>query len=336
MSVMPERRNLKFNLPRDRALDWQQEGRHITLFFNTLSIFFPVGERFFIDSLRNYRDELKDPELVEAVRQFIGQEAMHGREHEEYNDALLAAGLNVDKHEAQVTWLLDQVQKYFPKSTQLAVTSGLEHMTALMGDYLLSRCFQMIGQSTTRENALGLAAATGHLVRSELDQLDQRDTPRLSRRAYLRRIAGKTAILFALSLTTGAHEAGAKRRVVGVLARAGYAMGMAFQIIDDVLDFTADESRLGKPIGTDLRIGLYTLPVIEAVGREPALVAALADEIDVTAMIARVRQAGGIHAARNVAAAYTARAQSAIDLLPAQPVRAGLSMLVRSLLARDH
>lgn len=206
----------------------------------------------------------------------------------------------------------------------------------LMGDYLLSRCFQMIGQGTSRENALGLAAATGHLVRSELDQLDQRDTPRLSRRAYLRRIAGKTAVLFALSLTTGAHEAGAKRRVVALLSRAGYAMGMAFQIIDDVLDFTADESRLGKPIGADLRIGLYTLPVIEAVRREPALVAALADETDVTAMIARVRQAGGIHAARSVAAAYTARAQSAIDLLPAQSVRAGLSMLVRSLLARDH
>lgn len=206
----------------------------------------------------------------------------------------------------------------------------------LMGDYLLSRCFQMIGQGTSRENALGLAAATGHLVRSELDQLDQCDSPRLSRRAYFRRIAGKTAVLFGLSLTTGAHEAGAKPRVVAVLARAGYAMGMAFQVIDDVLDFTADEARLGKPVGTDLRIGLYTLPVIEAVRRDPSIAAALSGEFDLTALIARVRQAGGIAAARNVAAAYTARAQIAIDRLPVQPVRDGLSMLVRSLLSRDH
>ncbi|MDX1589618.1 MAG: metal-dependent hydrolase [Oleiphilaceae bacterium] len=137
MNVMPIRRNMKFNLDPSRINLWSGRGKHVTLFLNTLSTFFPEGERYFITSLRNYRDQITDPELQEAVRNFIGQEAMHGREHDEYNDAMAAAGLNTKEQEAQVTWLLKTVQKVFPESTQLGGTIALEHMTALMGDFLL-------------------------------------------------------------------------------------------------------------------------------------------------------------------------------------------------------
>lgn len=136
IKVNPVRRNLRFKLPRDRATGWNAGGYHVTQFFNTLSIFFPVGERFFIQSLRNYRQIVDEPGLKEEVAAFIGQEAFHGREHEEYNQALLAAGLPVDRMERLVTDLLEQVKR-LPRPLQLAATVSLEHLTAIMGDLLL-------------------------------------------------------------------------------------------------------------------------------------------------------------------------------------------------------
>ena len=65
IQVDPVRRNLKFGLPAGKALSWNPGGLHITQFYNTLSIFFPAGERFFIQSVRNYRQEITDPQLKE-------------------------------------------------------------------------------------------------------------------------------------------------------------------------------------------------------------------------------------------------------------------------------
>jgi predicted metal-dependent hydrolase len=91
--MMPVRRDLRFNLPQERACDWHVQGSHVTHFFNALSLLFPAGERFFMDSVRNYRDQIDDPVLKKQVLGFIGQEAMHTREHVEYNDLLQEAGL---------------------------------------------------------------------------------------------------------------------------------------------------------------------------------------------------------------------------------------------------
>ncbi|WP_269619356.1 metal-dependent hydrolase [Zhongshania aquatica] len=136
--VQPVRRNLEFNLPKDRIGDWHAGGAHITHFFNALSIFFPDGERFFIDSVRNYRDRIQDPELKESVRGFIGQEAMHGREHEEYNDALVQKGMPADRYGRIVVRLLKLSARFTPKSAQLAVTIALEHLTAILANMVLS------------------------------------------------------------------------------------------------------------------------------------------------------------------------------------------------------
>ena len=137
VNILPVRRNLKFNLDPERALDWHADGLHVTQFLNTLSLFFPEGERFFIDSVRHFRDQVKDEELKKAVTAFIGQEAMHGREHDEYNDFVNDAGVPIKRQEAMVTSLLGFVQKVFPKRTQLAATVALEHLTAILGGGLL-------------------------------------------------------------------------------------------------------------------------------------------------------------------------------------------------------
>ena len=135
--MQPIRRDLDFKLPADRVTDWNAAGPHVTTFYNTMSVFFPVGERFFIHSVRHYRDRVTDPALQEAVKGFIGQEAMHGREHEEYNEHQHAAGLPVKAQERRVARLLEWVKRTRTPAEQLAGTVALEHLTAILADILL-------------------------------------------------------------------------------------------------------------------------------------------------------------------------------------------------------
>lgn len=137
MGVMPIRRDLEFHLPADKMGRWHPAGPAHSLFMDTLSVFFPTGERFFINSLRPYRERLKDPELIKAVSAFIGQEGMHGREHMEYNAKLVGTGVPVDQQEALVDRLLDFSKARLAPEYQLAVTVALEHLTAILGDVLL-------------------------------------------------------------------------------------------------------------------------------------------------------------------------------------------------------
>lgn len=135
--VKPVRRDLEFHLPKDKISHWSGHGLHVSHFMNALSIFFPDGERFFIDSVRHYRDRIRDPELQESVRAFIGQEAMHGREHEEYNEALAARGLPADRYGRLVLRLLNFFRRCTPKASQLAGTIALEHLTAILANIVL-------------------------------------------------------------------------------------------------------------------------------------------------------------------------------------------------------
>ncbi len=112
--MMPVRRDLRFNLPKERACDWHVQGSHVTHFFNALSLLFPAGERFFMDSVRNYRDQIDDPELKKQVLGFIGQEAMHTREHIEYNDLLQEAGLPAHKLDKRLWAILNFGRKILP------------------------------------------------------------------------------------------------------------------------------------------------------------------------------------------------------------------------------
>ena len=137
MAIMPVRRNLSFKLPKEKINDWNGNGLHFTQFLNTLSIFFPAGERFFIESVRNYRKELKDEELQEAVRAFIGQEGLHSREHIEYNEAMAASGMPLERYENRVKVLLKFIKKAAPRDQQLAITCALEHLTAILAKTLL-------------------------------------------------------------------------------------------------------------------------------------------------------------------------------------------------------
>lgn len=135
--VIPERRDLHFLPPAERIEDWHRLGAHMTQFMNTLSLFFPAGERLFIDAVRAYRDEIPDPDLKKAATAFIGQEALHSREHIEYNRLMDAAGLPASRLEQQVTRMLDWFREHGSREDLLVETIALEHFTALMGGFLL-------------------------------------------------------------------------------------------------------------------------------------------------------------------------------------------------------
>ena len=136
-AILPVRRNLQFYLPKEKIDSWNGAGAHWTQFMNTLSIFFPAGERFFIQSVRKYRNDVTDPELKKAVAAFIGQEAFHTREHEEYNEAMVEAGIPVAELEGTVIKLLDFLEHNAPKPLQLGVTVALEHLTAMLADVVM-------------------------------------------------------------------------------------------------------------------------------------------------------------------------------------------------------
>lgn len=104
-----------------------------------LSAMFPNGEDFFVRSVRNYRDELRDPQLRAQVKQFVGQESMHGRLHRELNQRLAELGYRSRLVDFGVEVVFNRIgAAVLPKSVQLAVTAALEHYTATLAEVLLS------------------------------------------------------------------------------------------------------------------------------------------------------------------------------------------------------
>ncbi|MBK1872381.1 MULTISPECIES: metal-dependent hydrolase [Marinobacter] len=117
---------------------WLEDSPFLSHMMNALSVLFPQGEQFFVDSVRAYRDQINDPKLKAEVRGFIGQEAMHSLEHMAMNQHVRDQGMPVEELEKHLKVVLDAA-KMLPKRHQLAITCALEHMTAMMADMLLER-----------------------------------------------------------------------------------------------------------------------------------------------------------------------------------------------------
>ncbi len=122
-------------LPKYFATDGDLIRSHLVA---VLSALFPDGEDFFVRSVRHYRDQISDPVLKKQVAGFIGQEAMHGREHRELNDALAALGYPTKRIEKMTRFGLGARTKYAPAISNLALTAALEHFTATLAELLLT------------------------------------------------------------------------------------------------------------------------------------------------------------------------------------------------------
>jgi heptaprenyl diphosphate synthase len=131
------------------------------------------------------------------------------------------------------------------------------------GDFLLARASEIAASLGTEVSAL-LAATIGRLCEGEVAELQQAYNPSRSESSYLAAITGKTASLMATSCRIGALTAGADRADIDAVTLFGQSFGIAFQILDDILDLVGTDEGLGKPAGHDLVEGTYTLPVIRA------------------------------------------------------------------------
>jgi predicted metal-dependent hydrolase len=131
-------RNLHFEFDPQRAADWHSAGPHVTQLYNAFSCLLPAGEAFFVASVRRFEARIGSPELRAAMPGFVGQEAVHGREHQRYAEALEEGGY-------PALYLVKRVQNFFKwitrhcsAKTQLAVTVAMEHATALLADATLA------------------------------------------------------------------------------------------------------------------------------------------------------------------------------------------------------
>lgn len=129
--------------------DWHGQGPAVSAYFDQLSVFFPLGERFFVRSVKHYQSQLTDPRLREEVAAFCAQEGHHGREHVAYNDRLAQQGLPIAGLERIVRFLLGVSMKLFSPRRQLAVTCALEHFTSVMGEFILAKPEALDGSDPT-------------------------------------------------------------------------------------------------------------------------------------------------------------------------------------------
>lgn len=143
LAIRPRR--LDPGLPDPLPRHWLDGDPFKTHFFNAMSVLFPDGERYFIDSVRLFRDQIKDPQLQEQIRGFIGQEGHHSREHIDYNQRLRQLGYDIDALELPVKRRIRFVEKNFPPERQLAGTVAMEHFTAIMADAVLRESRWMQG-----------------------------------------------------------------------------------------------------------------------------------------------------------------------------------------------
>jgi heptaprenyl diphosphate synthase len=208
----------------------------------------------------------------------------------------------------------------------------------LAGDFLLARASELAASLGADVAAL-LASTIGELCRGQILELQNLFNPQHEREAYLSAIAGKTASLFATSSRIGGMVSDVDESTLSALTAFGDHLGMCFQIVDDILDLTADTDTLGKPAGNDLMEGVYTLPVIAALERSAELRARLGGEIapdEVDGIRAMVRAAGGVDVAREVAIAEATKANEVLRSAPAldPAVTDGMVRLVEGLIDR--
>lgn len=215
-------------------------------------------------------------------------------------------------------------------------TYGRE-IAVFTGDWLLTKALLLLAEANTGERMIELAKTMVHICEGEVSQFASRHQ-KVSVYGYLRRIHGKTAALFGLSITAGAEQNAAAEPTLRALGKYGVFLGMAFQIYDDLLDYTAQRGQLGKPVGADIQGGIYTLPLLYALEDmqaaaelEPLLHTACKQQ-NTAAIIERVSHTDALERCHSLAKRYADKAVQAIAMLPETPAKAELVALPGQLL----
>lgn len=214
--------------------------------------------------------------------------------------------------------------------------------SVLVGDFLYSRAFQMMVCSQNMRIMQVLADATNVIAEGEVQQLMNIHNAALDEAGYLQVIRSKTAKLFEASARVGAILSNSSAPMEEACAEYGQALGTAFQVIDDVLDYTGDAAVMGKNLGDDLREGKATLPLIAAMQRgtpsQRSIIKTAIETGGVTMLdqvVSIVRTTGALDVARLAATQEAQRASAATRQLPPGPHTECLLQLSADLLARQ-
>lgn len=207
------------------------------------------------------------------------------------------------------------------------------------GHYLLASALRLIADIEDEDYHRYFAEVILEVCYGEFDQMADRFHP-IHFTQYLRRINRKTAILLEASCRLGAMSAGADEKIVFHLSKFGHFMGMSFQIIDDILDYSSTEEELGKPVGSDIRNGHWTLPLMCALQHDKDLQVLLEqlypnqDEVYFDEIISRVQQQG-IEEAKRISRLYAEKAYDHLMQLPSIEARDEMENLLRRMTMRS-
>ena len=164
----------------------------------------------------------------------------------------------------------DSVDKSLVRRSLPTVNAAWSNDVAiLMGDYLYSKAFSILVRNRMYVAMDLLAEATHRMSQGELRQIEQKNRLDLTEAEYMRVIEEKTACLISAGCEFGAHSGGASAEAREAMFRFGHAVGLAFQITDDIFDYLGAENVMGKAMGSDLEGGKITLPLITALQNAP-------------------------------------------------------------------
>lgn len=219
-------------------------------------------------------------------------------------------------------------------STDVAVYSG---------DYLFIICFKLLIQYQSSLKSIELnTTSMEKVLLGELGQMSERYNMNVTIDDYLANITGKTAELFALSCFVGCYENGGGKKLANKCREIGKDIGLAFQIVDDILDYSQNEETLGKPVLEDVRQGVYSLPLICSIAENPLLFEPILSkkenmtQEDAKRIHELVIECHGVEKAYDLASHYTNRALDTIQSLPnnQQQTKETIYEITKSILQR--
>ena len=209
------------------------------------------------------------------------------------------------------------------------------------GDFIFGRAIMLLSSIRNIHLDCILAKTIKAVCLGEIDQIRDKYDFDQSFRTYLRRIKRKTAILLSASCEMGACAAGASADIVWHVKMFGYYLGMSYQIIDDILDFTGDERTIGKPAGDDLRQGNITLPVLYALKYCPELseeICSVSEDMPkakLQPILEKICKSGGIEYAYQVSDSYYKLARAQWEFLPDGSAKDALWFIAQKIRKRN-
>ncbi|HHV35672.1 MAG TPA: heptaprenyl diphosphate synthase [Syntrophomonadaceae bacterium] len=211
------------------------------------------------------------------------------------------------------------------------------------GSYLFAQALKIVAQYGNQDIIRVLAGVSLEMCEGEIEQINNIGNTDIGLRTYLRRIQRKTALLISACCAIGALAGDAPSDLTWHLKRYGYYLGMAFQITDDILDFTGSEEVFGKPVGSDLRQGIITIPVIYTLKdqlRGPQLQTIIEKghkkESDWEDAFALIEGAGALRASQRLCERYLQKAKEELLCLPDIPPRRILVALADFIGTRNY